>query len=50
MRLHQDKMDEDMGKMKGKIVEIMGEITQIKTMAMETGNKLETDIEAKLLE
>ena len=49
-QLRRDKMDEDLGKINWEMAEIKGEMTQIKTLAMETGNKLETAIEAKLLE
>ena len=43
-------MDEELGKLKGEMAEIRGEITQMRTMAIETGTKLETAIEAKVLE
>ena len=50
MQTRQDKMDEKLGKLKGEMAEIKCEMTQIRTMAMENGTKVETAIEAKLLE
>lgn len=50
MHVRQDKMKLDLGKFKGELADMKGKVIHIKKMALETGIKLDTAIEAKLVE